>query len=139
MKIMGLDGKSYLWSLAKYTKPNDRLVSGPHKTARGLLRLIYPSDKILEEVHIPGAMTSLYLDFFLPTRKLVVEVHGAQHYEYISHYHGSKKEFLKSQGRDRDKIEWSSLNNFRFVELPQGSEATWKELIINGESKGKDK
>lgn len=76
---------------------------------------IYPTDVILEEFFIPG--DGLYIDFFLPRRKLAVEVHGRQHYEYNVHFHGNKENFIKSQQRDMKKAAWCGINNIELIEI----------------------
>ena len=124
MKIIGLDGKERSWNLSKYK--NSKNSSSPrsqyHIKARKLLRDIFPRDKILEEVSLPGSNTDtrksiLFADFFIPNRSLMVEVHGQQHYEYTSFYHKKKINFYKAQARDRDKLEWCCLNDIRVVVL----------------------
>lgn len=124
MKVTGLDGKERSWNLSKYrnVKSSSRPRSQYHIRARKLLRKIYPHDKILEEVSLPGSGTdtrksTLYADFFIPNRSLMVEVHGHQHYEYVAFYHKKKINFYKAQARDRDKLEWCCVNDIRIVVL----------------------
>ena len=74
---------------------------------------MYPHDVILEEFFVPG--DHLYIDFFLPRRKLAVEVHGQQHYSYNPYFHGSKENFLKSLERDQRKVEWCGMNNIDLI------------------------
>lgn len=78
-----------------------------------ILSELYPNDIILEEFFIPG--DHMYIDFLLPRRKLAVEVHGRQHFEYSPHFHGSKENFLKSLERDRRKFIWCNWNNLDLV------------------------
>ena len=124
MKVTGLDGKERSWNLSKYrnVKNSSRPRSQYHIKARKLLRKLYPRDKILEEVSLPGSGTdtrksTLYADFFIPNRSLMVEVHGHQHYEYVAFYHKKKINFYKAQARDRDKLEWCCVNDIRIVVL----------------------
>lgn len=72
-----------------------------------LLRKRFAFDAILEEVYIPDGF---YLDFFIPVRKLAFEIHGRQHDEYVSYFHGSKKEFEQSRIRDFNKATWCEMN-----------------------------
>jgi len=124
VKIIGLDGKERSWNLSKYktSKNSSRPRSQYHIKARKLLRGIFPRDKILEEVSLPGSNTptrksTLFADFFIPNRSLIVEVHGQQHYEYTAFYHKKKINFYKAQARDRDKLEWGCVNDIRVVVL----------------------
>lgn len=61
---------------------------------------------------------TVYLDFYINTIKLVIEVHGAQHYKYNTLYHSNAQDFVNQRKRDADKREWSELNNFTYIELP---------------------
>lgn len=124
MKVTGLDGKERSWNLSRYrtSKNSSRFRSQYHIKTRKLLRKIYPHDKILEEVSLPGSGTetrksTLFADFFIPNRSLIVEVHGRQHYEYVPFYHKKKINFYKAQARDRDKLEWCCINDIRIVVL----------------------
>ena len=102
MKAIGLDGKERSWNLSKYrnNKNSSRPRSQYHIKTRNLLRKIYPRDKILEEVSLPGSSTetrksTLFADFFIPNRSLIVEVHGQQHYQYNAFYHKKKDKLLQ--------------------------------------------
>ena len=75
----------------------------------------YPNDLIFEEVYIPGE--NLILDFFIPSLKLVIECQGKQHYEYISFFHKTKRDFYRHQDRDLKKRAWCQLNNFKLIEI----------------------
>ncbi len=68
----------------------------------------FPFDQVLEEINIPGL--NLYLDFFIPKRKIAVEIHGRQHDEYIAYFHKSHKDFKQSLNRDSLKKKWCEIN-----------------------------
>jgi very-short-patch-repair endonuclease len=134
LKIIGLDRQEYSWI------PSNNIVdtskrSGLHNRAKELLKEKYPNDRILEELVLPGTKTStrkstLKADFFIPMRKLIVEVHGEQHYKFVSFYHSNMLNFLKSQKRDREKQEWCELNGIQYIVLGYDeSVETWNERI----------
>lgn len=137
MKVKGINGKEYTWNLTKYDIFYDdaRKRSKYHIRARNLLREIFHSYRILEEVKLPGSTalnrkSVLYLDFYIPSIKMAVEVHGEQHYEYCPFFHKSKADFLKSKARDEDKIEWCELNEIQIVTLKfSESDHEWRERI----------
>ena len=52
--IIGLDGKSYKINYAKYISKTQSNVSSLHGRARKVLSGIFPLEKILEEVQLPG-------------------------------------------------------------------------------------
>jgi very-short-patch-repair endonuclease len=71
---------------------------------------------------LPGTKTAtrkstLKADFFIPVRKLIIEVHGEQHTEFNNFFFKSKMDFYKAQARDRDKKQWCEINNFELIEL----------------------
>lgn len=115
MKITGLDGKIYTWKLT--TAPPRASCSSGHDRARKLLEQIYPHDRRLEEVFLPGS-DGLSADFVLVSRSLLVEVHGRQHFEFVPHFHRNKAGFHQALYRDEQKRKWCELNGFRYVELP---------------------
>lgn len=137
MKVKGINGKEYTWNLSGYDVFNDdkRKRSKYHIRARNLLKEIYNSYRILEEVKLPGSTalnrkSVLYLDFYIPSIMLGVEVHGQQHYEYSDFFHKSKADFLKAKARDEDKIDWCKLNNIELIILKYSeSEDEWRQRI----------
>jgi very-short-patch-repair endonuclease len=72
----------------------------------------------------------LYLDFFMPLIKTVIEVHGQQHYEFTPFYHASRMAFLKAQSKDKQKEEWCLANGLKFIVFPYDKTAQeWKEIL----------
>ena len=139
MKVIGINGKEYAWNLTSYSvDANDkRKRSKFHVRARKLLKTIYHSYRILEEVKLPGSTEShrkgvLYLDFYIPLIKTCIEFHGEQHYKFIGHYHGNRFNFIKAKQRDMSKKEWCELNNITHLELKfDQTDEQWKEIIEN--------
>ena len=135
MNVVGFDGRERHWNLSRKSKPSHK--SAPHKRTRLILRNLFKRDIILEEVSLPGSNTvtrtsTLYADFFIPSRNLMVEVHGRQHYEFVDFYHKTVSGFYKSKARDRDKIRWCELNDINIVILKYtGSDDEWTQQIID--------
>jgi hypothetical protein len=95
------------------------------------LKKLFPLDRVLEEVTLEGTEGPLRADFFVPGRRLVVEVHGRQHYEYVPHFHRDRLGFLRHRGRDLQKREWCDLNSVVYVELPDTeSDAQWGARVL---------
>lgn len=120
--VTGLNGKQYKWNLNKYNNSQSKNKSQFHLKARLLIHEIYGNYPVLEEVKLPGSspqinQATLFLDFFIPTIDLAIEVHGAQHYEYIPFFHKNKMGFAKSLVRDNDKIQWCLKNDIDLVIL----------------------
>ena len=137
MKVLGINGKEYVWNLTGYDVFNDdsRKRSKYHVKARAILKEIFHSYRILEEVKLPGSTllhkkSVLYLDFYIPSIKLGVEVHGQQHYEFSTFFHKSKADFALAKARDEDKIEWCKLNDIDLITLKYSeSEDEWRQRI----------
>ena len=134
MKVRGFDNREYSWPPKGHSVDFDdrRKRSQFHLNCRDLLRKMYPTDIILEEVPLPGS-NRLSADFYLPWRNMVIEVHGEQHYRFNSFFHGSKMAFLESRQRDLKKIEWCNENNIEVVELPYNETIEqWRIRIERG-------
>jgi hypothetical protein len=134
MQVNDLDGASHNWHLTgnmAHGKIANR--SSFHLRARQIITDSFPTLQILEEVPIPLRRSeTLYLDFYLPLKKLCVEVHGEQHYKFVQFYHNNMLSFLKSQKRDREKQEWCEINNITYVVLPHfENDQEWIERIKN--------
>lgn len=139
MKVLGINGKEYVWNLSKYDikADNNRKRSKYHLRARVLLKEIYHSYRILEEVKLPGSTAThrkgvLYLDFYIPQIKKAFEVHGQQHYEFNPFFHKSKADFILSRAKDEDKIEWCRINGIDIVILKYlDTDDKWRIQIEN--------
>lgn len=137
MKVLGINGKEYVWNLTGYDIFGDdsRKRSKYHIKARAILKEIFHSYRILEEVKLPGSTllhkkSVLYLDFYIPSIKLGIEVHGQQHYEFSPFFHKSKADFALAKARDEDKIEWCKLNAITLITLKYSeSEDEWRQRI----------
>jgi hypothetical protein len=101
--------------------------------ARLLLKDIYPTLQILEEIPIPLRRSeTLYLDFYLPLLKKCIEVHGEQHYKFVPFYHQNIMGFAKQKKRDNEKQEWCRNNNIEYIELPHYEDIeSWKKRLHN--------
>lgn len=121
LDIQGLDSKQYVWNpLASASKNVNR--SKLHEKARNLLAELYPYDTILEEVALPGSKDqfgkrNLKADIFLPARRILVEVHGEQHFKFNGFFFKNKLEYYKAKARDSDKRFWCEINNIELIEL----------------------
>lgn len=130
MKVVDTHGNTHSWSLvghkikANETKPRSSL----HLTARNLIREEFPTDSVLEEVGLAGEQ--LFFDFYIPRRKLAIEVHGEQHYKFIKYFHGDLLGFQTAQRNDERKATWCQLNNIILIILPfNESQDEWQTRI----------
>lgn len=133
MLVKDLDGNSHNWQLTgNMAKGKITNKSSFHLQARSLISNIYPTLQILEEVPITLRRNEvLYLDFYIPLKRICCEVHGEQHYKFVPFYHNNMLNYLKSQKRDKEKQEWCELNNILYIELPYNDIDNWEKLINN--------
>jgi hypothetical protein len=134
LKIHNLDGKIETWNLAGYqvTSSNDRSArSKLHLEARKLIHEVFSPMVILEEVPIPIKRgITLYLDFFLPLRRIAIEVNGKQHGVFTPFYHQTVADFKRSKHNDQLKREWCELNGITLIEFNYDeSLQDWKDKI----------
>jgi hypothetical protein len=80
-----------------------------------IIKKRYPLDPVLEDITIPD--TRLSLDFFIPHRKLAVEVQGEQHDEMNPYFHKSNAEFEEQKERDEMKRFFCELNSIKLLEI----------------------
>lgn len=128
MKIIGLDGKEYKLKLKEADISDDNRSKG-HLKCRKFLKELYPSDRIFEEIELPGTK-GLVADFVILLRKLLIEVHGQQHYNFSSYFHKNLIDFEKAKIRDRAKKEWADLNGFIYVALNDKHQDQWKNQLL---------
>lgn len=132
MLVMGIDEKEYKWKYYNYQTQREN-ASNLHVRARTLLKEIFPLSVVCEEVPLIGiGKQNLYLDLYLHTQRLAVEVHGEQHYKFNSFFYENRQAFARAQTRDRTKVEWCKINNIDLVELPYDeSDREWELRIRN--------
>lgn len=134
MLVKDLDGQIHNWLLTgNMSKGKIDNRSSLHLVTRKVLSSHFPTLQILEETPIPLRRNeTLYLDFYIPLKKICVEVHGEQHYRFVPFYHTNVLNFLKSQKRDREKQEWCELNDIQYIVFKfDENENTWNERIAN--------
>lgn len=131
MQVRDLDGNAGNWHLTGHIAYGTINKSDLHIRARSILHNEYPTLQVLEEVPISIRKgETLYLDFYLPLKKICCEVHGEQHYKFVQFYHQNMMGFLKSQKRDREKAEWCELNGIKYITFPfDRTDEEWKEIL----------
>lgn len=130
MKVTDLDGREVTWSLRGYeVKANDKTPrSKPHLRAREIIKRLFPTDLLYEEVFLPNSQ--MRLDFYVPGRDLAVEVQGKQHDEYTPHFHGPPANYINALKRDRKKKEFCEMNGIDLIYLMDGeSDEVWREAF----------
>lgn len=71
---------------------------------------------VFEEFPVAG--TKMSLDFYNATKNIAIEVQGAQHRRYVSHFHGGHKlNYLDQVRRDKQKSDFCKLNDINLIEI----------------------
>lgn len=85
-----------------------------------VIRLLNESGIPFEKEYVfKDLRNGLYrFDFYLPTKNVIIEVHGPQHYEYSKMFHKKREDFKKAQERDRRKISYCLANNIPLYCIP---------------------
>jgi len=116
MKIRLLNGSEENINLKNYIIDRDGFCKSKfQKDIRDQLIKKYPNDIICEEVYIRGE--KFYLDFFIPSLKLIIEVNGRQHKQHVKFFHKTKRDFHEQLSTDKRKKDWADINNFRIQEI----------------------
>lgn len=88
------------------------------------LKTLYPYDPILEDVPIPDS--KFYFDFWLPKRKIAVEIQGRQHQEFVPFFHKTQAGFKQHQERDIRKQDFCKANGIKLIQIY--TEDDWAQL-----------
>lgn len=130
MKLKSDLDRTYSVQPMDYIRANDNKSKG-HLRARVLLKKLFGTEWLLEEVPAKIYKSTLYVDFLLPQSKIVVEVQGEQHTKFVEFFHETKAEFQKAQKRDLVKEVWCELNQLKLVQLPYNeSDEEWMKRIL---------
>lgn len=93
-----------------------------HKTETKLVKIverIYGKDKVYTSYHPEWAVSEksvLYeYDIYVPSRRLLIEFNGRQHYEFVPHFHKTMSNFKKQLRRDTIKKGLAFLNDYDLV------------------------
>lgn len=95
----------------------------------GLLREIFPQGYIKTEHYVRFKGKRLFFDFFLPQYKMLIEVQGRQHYEFVKHFHSDIDGFKDNKKRDNLKIDYASVNDMCFIIVDYNENINKHELL----------
>jgi hypothetical protein len=128
MKFYDTNGREHKIDIRPSRWPKKDIGEGRGKFQSEVGNIIeetFPGHYILEE--FPCLGERLFLDFFLPSKKLAVEVQGRQHHEFNPFFHKDKKAFATQQANDKRKEQWCEINNIVLIKIDCGEK---KENII---------
>jgi hypothetical protein len=116
MFLLNLKGKPVRVTASKYKINWDKKIgSNAQFKTKQFLKEFWIGESVGEEFIVPS--TRLRIDFINFTKKIIIEVSGQQHENFVKFFHRNRTGFLKSIKRDFSKIKWAELNGFDFVEI----------------------
>lgn len=127
MKVKSINnpGQIITWDIRESSWPMKSSAACRSKIQFEIGKIIkqrFPLDPVLEDITIPE--TRLSLDFYVPHRKIAVEVQGEQHDEMNPFFHKSNADFEEQKNRDELKRFFCELNGIKIVEIRTIKEAT---------------
>ena len=82
------------------------------------LKPFWQNQIVYEEFPVYG--TRMRVDILNATKRIAIEVNGAQHSNFNKFFHaGSRQKYLESIKRDVEKAKWLESNNFTLVEIEE--------------------
>lgn len=105
-----------------------------------LLKKSFPHVRIVKEYFVIYSGQKLYVDFYIPSYLLAVEVHGRQHDEFVEHFHKDAAGWRNHRKRDRLKEEWAISNEITYIVIREDDcPSSPKEMVglIRRKSSGK--
>lgn len=126
MKVKSINnpGQIITWDIRESSWPMKSSAACRSKIQFEIGKIIkqrFPLDPVLEDITIPE--TRLSLDFYVPHRKIAVEVQGEQHDEMNPFFHKSNADFEEQKNRDELKRFFCELNGIKIVEIRTIKEA----------------
>ncbi len=134
MKFYDLDDKEYGRCIEPYQfDPDDGCRSNIQLLVGEELLKLFPSCSIFTEM--PAWGTGLFLDFFIPSLRLVVECDGSQHDSFNKFFHGDLAGFARTKRNDQIKEQWCLKNGFAMCRILNRDIPKLKEKIYDATRK----
>jgi hypothetical protein len=116
-KFNTLSGYTKRKDLTKYLIDWDGTTRSKFQSGvKAYLRPYWENYVCYEEMPVVG--TRMTFDLVNMSKRLVIEVQGAQHSKANKFFHGKTgHKFLEQLDRDRQKVEWCKLNDFQLIEI----------------------
>jgi len=96
--------------------------------AKQLLKPYWENHVVYEEFPVYGSL--MRVDFLNATKKVAVEVNGRQHTSFVSYFHKSRSDYLKSIKRDHEKSEWLEKNGYKLIEMEEKDVARGQDFVL---------
>jgi hypothetical protein len=88
----------------------------------------WKNNVVFEEFPVVG--TRLSIDFYNATKKIAIEVQGAQHRKYVPFFHNkNKSNYIDQLRRDKLKQDFCIKNEIKYIEIYDGDDIN-KDLLL---------
>ena len=130
MKLYDIKGRLVNKSVTKYRiKWDGECRSNFQYEVKQFFKKFWYGQICYEEFPVYG--TRMKGDLINMTKRIAVEVQGAQHEQFNKFFHNnSRANYLKSITRDHDKIVWLENNNFKVLEIFEADLASLSKKYI---------
>ncbi len=130
MKLYNIKGKLVNKSVTKYRiKWDAECRSNFQYEVKQFFKKFWYGQICYEEFPVYG--TRMKVDLINMTKRIAVEVQGAQHESFNKFFHNnSRANYLRSITRDHDKMVWLENNNFKILEIFEGDLASLSKKYI---------
>lgn len=109
-------------------------------TVRSILESLFPANpfkRVIEEHYVNYKGTKLFFDFYVRELRILIEVQGRQHLEFVEHFHGTAENFKAQKFRDNLKIQYAQENDMYLVRI-YDTEKISEDFMLNKINKAMD-
>ena len=119
MRLYNIHGKLQSRRVSKYLiKWDGKSRSKIQFKVKQFLKPLWQNQIVYEEFPVYG--TRMQVDILNATKRIAIEVNGAQHPNFNKFFHaGSRLKYLESIKRDVAKAGWLESNNFTLIEIEE--------------------
>jgi len=124
MRLLNIHGKLQSKKVSKYLIDWDgKSCSKIQFRVKQFLKKFWRNQIVYEEFPVYG--TKMRVDILNATKRIAIEVNGAQHSNFNKFFHaGSRQKYLECIKRDVEKADWLESNNFILIEIEEGEVAS---------------
>jgi hypothetical protein len=117
MRLLNTYGRLERRNVNKYLiKWDDPSRSNLQYKVKQFLKKYWRACVVYEEFPVYGSR--MKVDILNATKKIAIEVNGAQHSNYNKFFHANSRiNYLKSIDRDFKKLEWLESNSYNLIEI----------------------
>jgi hypothetical protein len=119
MRLLNIYGKLQSKTVGKYLINWDgKSRSKIQFKVKQFLKTFWQNQIVYEEFPVYG--TRMHVDILNATKRVAIEVNGAQHSKFNKFFHAnSRQKYLDSIKRDLEKAKWLESNNFILIEVEE--------------------